>query len=75
MGNSARSDFLFADTSFLTGAGSALNIAGNFYSFNSSKSVEQADFEAIRSDWRMVGKDLADSMTMADANPAECLKK
>jgi hypothetical protein len=56
--NIYRSDFLFTRSSFLTGAGSVLNISGNYFPFNYSKSDEDADSKAIEFDWGMVGLDL-----------------
>lgn len=55
---SYRSDFLFATPSFLMGAGSVLNIAGNYFSFNYSSNNRQADTKAIGSDWGVVGSDI-----------------
>jgi hypothetical protein len=55
---SYRSDFLFTTPSFLIGAGSVLNIAGNYFSFNYSSSDRQADTKAISSDWGVVGSDI-----------------
>jgi hypothetical protein len=40
------------------GIGSAMNIVGNYYSFNYSKCEKEADFKALRCDWEMVGTDL-----------------
>lgn len=53
-----RSDYLFSSPSFFTGMGSALNIAGNYFSYNYCQSAEEADRKAIQSDWLMVGQDL-----------------
>jgi hypothetical protein len=50
-------DFLLPVANFLTGMGSIFNFAGNYYSFNTSKTGSEADRKAISSDWRMVGKD------------------
>ncbi len=55
---SYRSDFLFATPSFVMGAGSVLNIAGNYFSFNYSSSYRQADTKAISSDWGVIGGDI-----------------
>jgi hypothetical protein len=55
---SYRSDFLFTTPSFLIGAGSVLNIAGNYFSFNYSSSDRQADTKAISSDWGVIGSDI-----------------
>ena len=61
-----RTDFLTADSTFLTGVASAVNLAGNFYGFNYSRNGQEADAKALRSDFGMVGKDIADSMAKAD---------
>lgn len=52
------SDFLFSTPNFLVGAGSVMNIAGNYYSFNESESESEADAKAIENDFRMVGQDI-----------------
>ncbi len=53
-----RSDFLFNTPSFLIGAGSVLNLAGNYFPFNYGKSSKEADAKAIESDWGVVGQDI-----------------
>ncbi len=58
-----RSDFLFATPSFLIGAGSVFNIAGNYFDFNYSSSEKEADAKAIRSDWGVVGGDIESAVT------------
>ncbi len=55
------SDFLFADTNFLIGMGSVLNLAGNYYEFASSVNEWEADAKALRNDWGMVGVDLKEA--------------
>ena len=40
------------------GVGSVLNIAGNYFAFDYSKSDIEADFKAIQSDWGVVGQDI-----------------
>ena len=62
-------DFLTADSSFLTGMGTAVNLSGNFYGFNYSRNATEADIRALSSDWQMVGKDIADSMAEAKKDP------
>jgi hypothetical protein len=71
---SVRTDFLTADSSFVTGMATAVNLAGNFYGYNYSGDGIEADKRALRSDWGMVGKDLADSMAKADEDP-QCQPK
>ncbi len=54
--------FLFSDSSFLSGAGTVINLAGNFYEFNISESENEADFIAIRNDFEVIGQDLKMAM-------------
>lgn len=61
----ACTSLLFSDTSFLIGAGSTLNIAGNYFDFNRSK---EPDLIALSCDWRMVGSDLIWAMNEFDNN-------
>ena len=56
-----RSDFLFSNPNFWVGMGSVLNVAGDYFAYNSSKSGLTADFRAIEADWGVVGKDLRES--------------
>jgi hypothetical protein len=59
MENNCSTTFLFSDSGYLIGIGSILNIAGNYYAFNSSKSEDEADRRAIECDWAMIGRDLS----------------
>ncbi len=43
---------------FFKGAGSVFNLSGIYYMFNYTKSEEEADYRALRSDWVAVGRDL-----------------
>lgn len=61
-----RTDFLFATTGFLMGAGSVFNIAGNYYEFASSSSGEIADYKALESDWQMIGVDFNNALNKFD---------
>jgi hypothetical protein len=54
------SGFLFSSPSFLSGAGTVINLAGNFYEFNSFDSGFEADEKAIENDFRMIGQDICD---------------
>lgn len=51
-------NFLFSDSSFLTGIATIGNLPGNFYQFNGSATGSDADLKAIACDWRMIGRDL-----------------
>lgn len=55
-------DFLVPSSSFVTGMGSAFNLAGNYYSYNTSEIEEEADKKAIYNDWVMIGQDLREAM-------------
>lgn len=52
-----RTDFLIPERSFFTGFSSVFSIAGETTDFNRSKSGEEADYKAIKSDWEMIGQD------------------
>jgi len=56
--NSIKTDFLVSTGSFLIGAGSVINISGNYFQYNYSKSGEEADKCALYRDWRAVGQDM-----------------
>jgi len=58
MNSKARTDYLFARSSFLTGMGSCVALAGNYFFYNASSSGEAADKRAIQSDWEVIGEDL-----------------
>lgn len=51
-------DFLFTNCSFLTGAATVFNIAGDFYEFNKSSTGAEADCKAIGNDFMIVGRDM-----------------
>lgn len=53
-------DFLVATPSYLTGAGTVINIGGNYYRYNRSATPAQADARAIRQDFAMIGQDVHD---------------
>lgn len=56
--NQFNSDFLFSNSSYLSGASNILNIDGHFYEYNSSSSESEADCKAIRNDFDIIGSDL-----------------
>ena len=57
-----RTDFLFPKRSFWTGFSSILNVFGNQNKFNTSKSGQEADCKALKSDWEMIGKDIQNAI-------------
>ncbi|MFZ1750355.1 MAG: hypothetical protein WAU01_09195 [Saprospiraceae bacterium] len=56
-----KTNILFPRSSFLKGFGSVLNISGNYYEFDFSKSSLNADTKAIKSDWAIVGQDIREA--------------
>jgi hypothetical protein len=64
---SARTDFLFAQPSFGSGAARALDLYGTFDAYNTSTSEEEADERAIASDWLVVGKDMSEVIEKTEA--------
>jgi len=50
--------FLYSTPSFLSGVGSVMNIAGDFYEYNT---CENPDHTAIYNDFAMVGQDIKDA--------------
>jgi len=57
-----QSDFLFAQPSYLSGAGSVLDLWGTLTEYNSSSSAAEADAQALASDWCVIGQDIFDAM-------------
>ena len=53
-----KTDYLFAQVSFLTGVGSILSLFSDYYEFNTAETSAQADAIAMVSDFGMVGNDL-----------------
>ena len=53
-----RTDFLFANPSFLLGMGSLMGIFSGYYTFNVSDSEAKADKIAMESDFAIAGRDL-----------------
>lgn len=60
MKNRFNTGFLFSTPGFLSGAGTVINIAGNFYEFNYSDSDIDADRIALENDFNMIGQDISD---------------
>ncbi len=60
---------LFANPSFLGGVARTLDIGGTFDSYNDAPCSDEADFDAIASDWYAVGSDLLGAMNRYAAIP------
>lgn len=57
-----RTSALLPKKGFLVGMGSVFNMSGRYYSYNTSKTAEEADTRAIRNDWNMVGNEFRKAM-------------
>jgi hypothetical protein len=57
-----KSDFLFAQPSFLTGFARGLDLGGTFDDYNSSADEATADLRAVAADWTITGTDLKDAI-------------
>ncbi len=62
MNQRVKSDFLFAQPSFLSGASRTLDLWGAFDDYNRSGMPVEADEKAIAADWLIVGQDLYDAI-------------
>jgi len=67
MGSKVKSDFLFAQPSFASGAVRVFDFFGQFDEYNRSDTPEEADAKAIASDWIVVGQDIADAIEQNDS--------
>ena len=63
-----RTDFLFADESFLTGMASVLDIGGSSTRFNTSDTASEADAKALNNDWAMIGNDIKNAVSSFELN-------
>jgi len=60
-----RTNILFPRSSAIIGIGTIINIYGNYFHFNYSKSGEEADKKAIENDWGVIGNDIRKSIAKA----------
>jgi hypothetical protein len=61
----SRTGVLYAEPSFSEGVARALDIGGTLEEYNTSRSGDDADRNALRSDWRAVGEDLREAIQHA----------
>ena len=67
-----RSDFLFAQPSFVSGVARLLDWYGLYDAYSTSCTGREADYKALSSDWQMIGQDIRDAMAVfEDSLPAE----
>ena len=62
--------FSIPKSSFISGAGSALGIGGNYFKFDKPSTHVLSDSNALHSDWQTVGKDISSSMNSSKAAAA-----
>jgi len=62
MNKQVKTDFLFAQPSFGSGAARIVDMWGVFDDYNRSETPVQADEKAIAADWIIVGQDLHDAL-------------
>ena len=53
-----RTDYLFSNSSFMSGISSVFSVFVNYYRFNTAKTDEVADSMAMMSDWGTIGSDI-----------------
>jgi hypothetical protein len=61
-----KTDFLYAQPSFASGAARVIDLWGQFDAYNVSSSPAEADAKAIAADWIIVGQDLLDAVEHHD---------
>lgn len=54
----ARTDFLVAQPTFMSGVGRTLDLMGVFDAYNGSRTEQEADQWALQQDWQVAGDDL-----------------
>lgn len=57
-----KTDFLFANPSFVVGIGRLVDLFGVTDAYNESASTEEADARGMYSDFRITGEDIASAM-------------
>jgi hypothetical protein len=62
---------LFAEPSFTEGMSRVLDLGCTLQEYNSSKTEQEADIEAIKNDWRAVGDDLRFSINRYEQQSAK----
>lgn len=70
MSNKVKSDFLFAEPSYLSGASRLLDLWGQYDEYNRSLNPAEADRRALAADWIVVGQDLQGAMDEVDLEEA-----
>lgn len=70
MGHNDFTGLLYAQPNFAAGVARTLDLGGSYDSYNDSPSPDEADQEALASDWYAIGADLLDVVTRFAAKTA-----
>ena len=65
-----KTDFLFAQPSFLIGIARLVDICGLMDDYNHSRTEQEADARGLYSDWRITGEDLLRALQTAKQEDA-----
>ncbi len=67
MNKKIKTDFLFAQPSFASGASRVLDLWGTLDDYNISETTQEADEKAIAADWLIVGQDISDAIEQGES--------
>ncbi len=59
---------LFAEPTFLRGLAKVLDLGNTLDYYNDSDSPTQADVDALREDWEIIGQDMRDALEEIQSN-------
>ncbi len=72
----ARSGFLFATPTFISGAAHVLDLYGVYDTYNAGCTEHEADYKALLCDWSVVGQDILGAMkTFEHSLPASSVAR
>lgn len=60
--SNSKTFYLFARPSFVEGMARLFDFSGSLQTYNGHESGEQADYEAIKQDWQVIGDDIYKSI-------------
>lgn len=59
MSSNYKTDYLFPESTFLSGMASVVDLTGDLFTYNKSETPEEADSKAIFNDWAVIGQDIS----------------
>jgi hypothetical protein len=62
-----KTDFLFAQPSFMAGAARVLDLWATFDDYNRSETPAEADAKALAADWLVAGQDIRDAINQFES--------